>query len=72
MVKLLLEPALLEQGPVEQGLREQLSTLPRDAVVRIDVPEGARVERLERLTAAALRALAPPEMNVEAGWLRRG
>jgi DNA repair exonuclease SbcCD nuclease subunit len=71
MVRLVLERALVECGALEEGLRERLAALPRDAVVRLEASEELRDGRLERLTAAALRALAPPEMNVEAGWLRR-
>lgn len=66
MVREVVEAEGLEGAALEGVVRRRLAALPRDAVVRLEL-RGA-----EELPAWRLRALAPPEMNVELAGARRG
>lgn len=61
-------------GGLEHEVRAAVERAPRDAVLRIRVHGPVGVHERSVLSAAAMRMLAPPEMNVEiveAGTLRR-
>jgi exonuclease SbcD len=65
MLVLALEPAGLEREALERQVRQALAALDADAVVRLELrgPQAAPARAL--LSAAVLRSLAPPTMNVE-------
>jgi exonuclease SbcD len=64
MISLVLEPAKLGGESVTEHLRKRLSALDPDAVVRVQVRGAELAEAGRALSAARLRELAPPSMNV--------
>jgi exonuclease SbcD len=64
MVSLVIEPGKTGQESLAEHLRRQLAALDPDSVVRVQLrgPDSARAR--EVLSAAQLRELAPPSMNV--------
>ena len=64
MVSLMIEPGRIGQESISEHLRWQLAALDPDSVVRVQLrgPDSERVR--EALSAAQLRELAPPSMNV--------
>ncbi len=64
MVSLVIEPGKTGQESLTEHLRRQLAALDPDSVVRVQLrgPYSARAR--EALSAAQLRELAPPSMNV--------
>ena len=65
MVVLSLEPESRNRESLVARLRERLSALDPDAVVRIELCGPHAASTRDVLTAAYLRELAPPTMNVE-------
>jgi exonuclease SbcD len=72
MVSLLIEPGETGQESLTDHLRRQLAALDPDSVVRVQLrgPYAARAR--EALSAAQLRELAPPSMNVSLAVHRMG
>lgn len=64
MVSLLLEPAGLGGESLEDHLRKRLLALDADSVVRVQLSGPGSDTARKSLSAARLRALAPPSMNV--------
>ncbi len=71
MVELIVEPEGLSAGSLTRHVRERLSALDPEAVVRVQVRGSGSQEARELLTAARLRALAPPTMNIHLAQDRR-
>ncbi|MFH1134871.1 MAG: metallophosphoesterase [Pseudomonadota bacterium] len=68
MAEVILPAASLDRDQVEARLRAALSDLPGDGVVKIKVEGRPKPETLAVLSAASLRRLAPPTMNVSVSW----
>jgi DNA repair exonuclease SbcCD nuclease subunit len=64
MVSLVLEPAKLGSESLTDHLRRRLSALDADSVVRVRLSGPGSDTARKSLSAAQLRALAPPSMNV--------
>ena len=55
---------------LERRIHRTLATLAPDAVVRLDPRPAPSAETASVFSAASLRALAPPTMNVDVAWPR--
>lgn len=64
MVSLVFEPGAMTGPPLVQSLKEQLAALDPDAVVRVQLTGRGAEAALAYLTAARLRRIAPPSMNI--------
>jgi DNA repair exonuclease SbcCD nuclease subunit len=64
MVSLVLESGARSGPALEQRLREQLAALDPDSVVRVQLRGQGDELALRTLTAARLREIAPPSMNI--------
>ena len=64
MVSLVLEPATPNPATLADQLAARLRALDPDSVVRVQLGGPNAAESLQSLSAARLRALAPPTMNV--------
>jgi hypothetical protein len=76
MVSLALEPGKLGQEPLRRHLAERLRALDPDSVVRVQLRGPVPRKADEFLSAAILRELAPPSMNISLAphpaWRRQG
>jgi DNA repair exonuclease SbcCD nuclease subunit len=70
MVDLTLEPEGLSGRALREHVRERLWALDREAIVRVRFDGTPSAEALRQLSAAQLREMAPPTMNVSVGWRR--
>jgi DNA repair exonuclease SbcCD nuclease subunit len=68
MVDLALEPGGLSGRALREHVRERLSALDKDAIVRVRFDDPPSAEAVQQLSAAQLRAIAPPGMNVSLAW----
>jgi DNA repair exonuclease SbcCD nuclease subunit len=64
MISLVFEPGARTGSALEQQLEEQLAALDPDSVVRVQLSGQGAAAALRTLTAARLRQIAPPSMNV--------
>ena len=64
MVSLVFEPALPDRGVLVGQLASRLRELDPDSVVRVQLRGPNAAESLQSLSAACLRDLAPPTMNI--------
>jgi DNA repair exonuclease SbcCD nuclease subunit len=64
MVSLVIEPGKTSQESLTEHLRRQLAALDPDSVVRVHFRGPNSAQAREALSAAQLRELAPPSMNV--------
>jgi DNA repair exonuclease SbcCD nuclease subunit len=64
MVMLVFEPEGLDEQAIVRRLGKRLSELDPDSVVRVELRGPGSWEALKLLSAARLRELAPPSMNV--------
>jgi exonuclease SbcD len=64
MVSLVLEPAVPNRGALVSQLASRLRELDPDSVVRVQLRGPAAAQSLQSLSAASLRNLAPPTMNI--------
>ena len=64
MVSLVLEPAAPNRGALVGQLASRLRELDPDSVVRVQLRGPNAAESLQSLSAACLRDLAPPTMNI--------
>jgi DNA repair exonuclease SbcCD nuclease subunit len=64
MVDLLLEPGDLSDDALAAYVRQQLSALDPEAIVRVRLDGSLSANARSRLSAARLRALAPSSMNI--------
>jgi DNA repair exonuclease SbcCD nuclease subunit len=72
MVSLVLEPARVGGDGLETWLKAQIAALDPDSVVRVQVKGPGSEEALRLISAAYLRELAPPSMNIALAPLRSG
>jgi hypothetical protein len=74
MVVMTLEPICADINVFTQVFTDQLQKIDPDAVIRVDL-EGPHSDAIRRdLSAARLRQMAPPSMNISLspGQFRRG
>jgi DNA repair exonuclease SbcCD nuclease subunit len=64
MISLVLEPATANPAILVDHLAARLRALDPDSVVRVQLAGPNAAESLQSLSAARIRALAPPTMNV--------
>jgi hypothetical protein len=64
MVSLVIEPEKTGQESLAEHLRGQLAALDPECVVRVQLSGPYSARAGEALSAAQLRELAPPSMNV--------
>ncbi|MCO4769359.1 MAG: metallophosphoesterase [Deltaproteobacteria bacterium] len=65
MLALPLHVRGLTAASVEAVLRDRIAELPQDAIVRVQVLGSPEADIARALTAARLRKLAPPTMNID-------
>ena len=70
MVNLFLEPHRQSEESLITGLRDRLQGLDPEAVVRVQLRGPGSDDARHLLTAAFLRALAPPTMNIQLAFDR--
>jgi DNA repair exonuclease SbcCD nuclease subunit len=64
MLQVELDAHRMKRTDLEKSLKNVLTKLPVDGVVRVRISGRIRSEALQVLSAANLRALAPPTMNL--------
>jgi DNA repair exonuclease SbcCD nuclease subunit len=64
MLQVELEAHRMRRGELERSLKRTLTKLPADGVVRLRITGRIQKEALSVLSAASLRSLAPPTMNL--------
>jgi hypothetical protein len=68
MFSLSIELGTMGESSLAAHLARELAALPPDSVVRIQVEGPGAAEAQRELSAASLRGLAPPSMNVSLGF----
>jgi DNA repair exonuclease SbcCD nuclease subunit len=66
MVQLNLHPSNMNNAELRSWIDTRLSVLPEDSIVKIKIHGSVSQQAMEVLSAAALRALAPTSMNINA------
>jgi DNA repair exonuclease SbcCD nuclease subunit len=64
MISLVLEPTVASRGTLVRQLASRLRELDPDSVVRVQLRGPNAAESMQSLSAACLRDLAPPTMNI--------
>lgn len=66
MIQLNLHATGMNNAQLRSWIATRLSILPQNSIVKLKIHDSASQEAMEVLNAAALRALAPPTMNINA------
>lgn len=66
MIQLNLHASRMKQAELRSWIETRLSVLPEDSIVKLKVHDSVPQEAMEILSAAALRALAPQTININA------
>ncbi len=66
MVQLNLHAAKMNNAQLSFLIETRLSVLPENSIVKLKIHDSVSQQAMEGLNVAALRALAPPSMNIDA------
>jgi DNA repair exonuclease SbcCD nuclease subunit len=66
MIQLDLHAARMNNAQLSSWIETRLSVLPEDSIVKLKIHDSVSQQAMEVLNAAALRALAPSTMNIDA------
>jgi DNA repair exonuclease SbcCD nuclease subunit len=69
MIQLNLHAAKMNNAGLRSWIETRLSVLSEDSIVKLKIHDSVSQQALEVLNAAALRALAPPTMNIDAVFI---
>ena len=66
MIQLNLHTSNMKNAELQSWIENRLAVLPKDSIVKLKIHDSVSQQAMEVLSAAALRALAPTTMNINA------